>query len=249
MDLNGKAALVTGGARGIGAATALELARQGADIAICDCHMDEKALAVKAEVEALGRRCLLVPADMSKPEHATRCVQETASGLGGVDVLVHCAGGGVPGGLLQITPEAWYEAFAVHVHAIFHLCRAAVPLMRRKREGAIILISSVAGMRGCLGAMAYGVVKGAVIPFTRTLARELADENIRVNCVSPGIIRTQFQDHLTPEQVKNNIENRIPLHREGQPADVARVIALLVTNEFITGESITVDGGMAMRIA
>jgi len=99
-----------------------------------------------------------------------------------------------------------------------------------------------------LGAIAYGVAKGALPQFARSLARELADDNIRVNAVAPGIIRTPFQDFLTPAQVKNNIENRIPLHREGKPEDVAEVIAMLVTNDFITGETIAVDGGMTMRI-
>jgi 3-oxoacyl-[acyl-carrier protein] reductase len=120
--------------------------------------------------------------------------------------------------------------------------------MKRKREGSIVLISSAAGRRGCLGAIAYGVVKGALPQLARSLARELAEDNIRVNTVSPGIIRTSFQDYLSPEQVKNNIENRIPLHREGRPEDVAEVIAMLVTNDFITGETIAIDGGMTMRI-
>jgi NAD(P)-dependent dehydrogenase (short-subunit alcohol dehydrogenase family) len=121
--------------------------------------------------------------------------------------------------------------------------------MKERGAGAIVLVSSAAGLRGCLGALAYGVVKGALPQFARALARELADDNIRVNCVSPGIIRTPFQDFLTPEQVKNNIENRIPLHREGRPEDVARMIAELVVNEFITGENVVIDGGMTMRIA
>jgi len=128
------------------------------------------------------------------------------------------------------------------------LSRAAVPHMVQQGEGAIILIGSAAGLRGCLGAIAYGVVKGALPQFARALARELADNNIRVNCVSPGVIRTPFQDFLKPEQVRNNISNRIPLHREGQPEDVARAIAALVENEFITGENLVIDGGMAMRM-
>jgi len=187
-------------------------------------------------------------ADMRVPAEVTRSVLETAAQMGSVDVLVHAAGGGVPGNLLEVTPEKWYGAFDVHVHAAFHLCRAAVPFMKKKQEGAIILISSAAGTRGCLGAIAYGVAKGALPQFVRSLARELADDNIRVNAVSPGIIRTPFQDYLTPEQVENNIQNRIPLHREGKPEDVAEVITMLATDDFVTGETIAVDGGMAMRI-
>jgi NAD(P)-dependent dehydrogenase (short-subunit alcohol dehydrogenase family) len=120
--------------------------------------------------------------------------------------------------------------------------------MTKQGEGAIILLGSAAGLRGCLGALAYGVVKGALPQFARSLARELADNRIRVNCVSPGIIRTPFQDFLTPEQAANNIKNRIPLHREGRPDDVAEMIVTLVENDFITGENIVIDGGMTMRI-
>ena len=248
MKLDGKVTLITGGAGGIGRATALELARLGSDIMITDQRIDGRAEAIKDKVGSLGRRCFLLAADMSVPEEVTRSVHETVAQMGSVDVLVHAAGGGVPGSLLQVTPEAWYGAFNIHVHAIFHLCRAAVPFMKKKREGAIVLISSAAGDRGCAGAIAYGVAKGALPQFARSLARELADDNIRVNAVSPGVIRTPFQDYLTPEEVKNNIENRIPLHREGKPEDVAQVIAMLVAHDFITGETIAVDGGMTMRI-
>lgn len=248
MRLDGKVSLITGGAGGIGTATALELACLGSDIMIVDLQIDGRAKATQEKIESLGGRCFLLAADMSVPGEVTRSLHETVAQMGSVDVLVHAAGGGVPGSLLQVSPEAWYGAFDIHVHAIFHLCRAAVPFMKKKREGAIVLISSAAGSRGCLGAIAYGVAKGAVPQFVRSLARELADDNIRVNAVSPGIIRTPFQDYLTLEQVKNNIENRIPLHREGKPQDVAALIAVLVTNDFITGETVSVDGGMTMRI-
>lgn len=248
MDLNGKVCLITGGTRGIGAATAIALAREGADISINGRIADDAAKSVKAQVEALGQKCHLHFADVSQAEAAVQCVEETANELGGLDVLVHCAGSAAPGSLLEVSPEDWYRAFDVHVHAVFHLCRAAVPWMRRRREGAIVLISSAAGLRGCAGAIAYGVAKGALPQFARSLARELADDNIRVNCVSPGIIRTRFQDYLTPEQVSNNIKNRIPLHREGQPEDVAKAVSMLVCNDFITGENFAIDGGMSMRI-
>ena len=248
MKLDGKVSLITGGAGGIGAATALELARLGSDIMIVDWRIDGRAKEVSNKIESLGRSCFMLQADMSVPEEVTGSVLDTVTQMGSVDVLVHAAGGGVPGNLLEVTPAAWYGAFDIHVHAVFHLCRAAVPFMKKKREGAIILVSSAAGARGCLGAIAYGVAKGALPQFARSLARELADDNIRVNAVSPGVIRTPFQDYLTPEEVKNNIENRIPLHREGKPEDVAQVIAMLVAHDFITGETIAVDGGMTMRI-
>ena len=150
---------------------------------------------------------------------------------------------------MKVSPETWYRAFDVHVHAIFHLCRAAVPYMIERQEGAIVLISSSAGLRGCAGATAYGVAKGAVPQFARSLARELAEHKIRVNAVAPGVIRTRFQDYLTPEQVLDNIGNRIPLRREGKPEDVAAAIVMLVENDFTTGETLAIDGGMTMRIA
>ncbi len=249
MELAEKACLITGGTSGIGAATAIELARRGANVAIAGLQVDSTACTVKATIESFGRKCQLTALDVCSPGAATAWVEQAARALGGVDVLVHSAGAAVSGGLLEISEQDWYFAFDLHVHAIFHLCRAAVPLMQTRGEGAIVLISSAAGVRGCLGATAYGVAKGAIPQFTRTLARELADDNIRVNCVSPGIIRTPFQDYLTVEQVRNNIENRIPLHREGTPEDVAQAIAALVTNDFITGENLAIDGGMTMRVA
>ena len=190
----------------------------------------------------------MIQGDVRKSEDCARAVSETYAAFKRVDVIVHAAGTAAPGGFFEITEKRWRDAFDVHVHAVLALARAAVPHMMQEREGAIVLIGSAAGHRGCLGAIAYSVVKGALPAFARALARELADHNIRVNCVSPGVIRTPFQDSLTPEQVQNNIQNRIPLHREGRPEDVARAIIELVENDFITGEDLVVDGGMTMRI-
>ncbi len=248
MDIRGKACLITGGTSGIGAATAVLLARHGADIAITGRQLSGRACGVKEKVEELGRRCHLAAADLRRLAEARAWVERAAAALGRADVLVHGAGAACPGSLFEVSEDAWYAAFDLHVHAIFHLCRAAVPLMRARHEGAIVLISSAAGLRGCAGALAYGVVKGALPQFARSLARELAEDNIRVNCIAPGIIRTPFQDFLTPQQVRNNIENRIPLHREGTPEGVAAAILSLVTNDFITGENLVIDGGMSMRI-
>jgi NAD(P)-dependent dehydrogenase (short-subunit alcohol dehydrogenase family) len=249
MKLENKVCLITGGSSGIGAATAREFAFRGADIAVCGLPADDLlAQGVKRDVQALKRRALTITADVADPAAAAACVQSTVEAFGHLDVLVHCAGGAANGGLLDVDPCIWYKAFDIHVHAIFHLVRAAVPHMVERGGGAILLISSAAGNRGCKGALAYGVVKGAIPQFTRSLARELADSNIRVNCVSPGVIRTRFQDYLTAEQVKNNVENRIPLHREGRPEDVAAALAALAENDFITGAEIPVDGGMAMRM-
>jgi NAD(P)-dependent dehydrogenase (short-subunit alcohol dehydrogenase family) len=249
MNLTGKIALVTGGTRGIGAATALALAKEGADIAIVGRRVDTEATAMRDAIAALGRRCLIIQADCGLPAEAARCVSEAQSKLGAVDVLVHSAGGPVNGGLFDLTPEAWQSALDVHVNAIFHLCRAAIPAMRVKKEGAIILISSTAGIRGIVTNVAYQVAKGALPQFARALAREFANDNIRVNCVAPGVVRTDFHKTMSEEQRRLNLDHRIPLHREGTPAQVADAILMLVKNDYITGESVTIDGGLTMRIA
>jgi len=248
MDLQGKVCLVTGGNSGIGGSTALALARKGAHIAT----VSRTGVAQKPEnlrtLESQGTTIRLLRADVADPAACRHCVDQVIKDFARLDVLVHSAGGAVPGGLYAVTEENWMNAFAVHVHSIFHLARAAAPHMAQQGAGAIILLGSAAGLRGCLGALAYGVVKGVLPQFARGLARELADQNIRVNCVSPGIIRTPFQASLTPEQATNNIQNRIPLHREGQPEDVAELIVTLIENDFITGENFVIDGGMTMRI-
>jgi NAD(P)-dependent dehydrogenase (short-subunit alcohol dehydrogenase family) len=249
VNLLGKAALVTGGTKGIGQATAIELARRGADLAILGRNHDDSARQTQAKVEAIGRRCLVVVGDMGKPQDATASVQRVADHFGGLDVLVHCAGGVVPGGLFEVAPAAWQAAFDVHVHALYYLCRAAIPWMKKRHEGAVVMISSVAGIRGIPMHLAYQVVKGALPQFARALAREVADDNIRVNCVAPGIIRTRFHEKMTPEQKQFNLDHRVPLHREGTAEQVATLIAEVVSNDYITGETFTIDGGLTMRIA
>ncbi|HRN56513.1 MAG TPA: SDR family oxidoreductase [Agriterribacter sp.] len=246
MDLHNKVAIITGGTQGIGAETALALAAQGAHIALVARHTGDGT--VQKKIEAMGMPCMMVTADLSKEAACVRVINAVQTHYGRIDMLIHSAGAAAPGSLLNGARAVWYEAFDIHVHAIFHLCRAAVPAMQANKAGAIVLISSAAGIRGVKNALAYAVVKGAIPQFCRALAFELSPYNITVNCVSPGIIRTRFQDYLTPEQVKNNISNRIPLQREGTPEDVASVICTLVKNRFITGENIVIDGGMTMRI-
>jgi NAD(P)-dependent dehydrogenase (short-subunit alcohol dehydrogenase family) len=249
MDLAGKVCLVTGGTSGIGAATALALARRGAQIAAASrTGVAQESFDTLYRASPPASAIRFLKADVADPAACSACIDQVVMDFGRLDVLVHSAGGAVPGGLHEVTDDRWMHAFAVHVHSVFHLVRAAAPHMEQQGEGAIILLGSAAGLRGCLGALAYGVVKGALPQFARNLARELADKHIRVNCVSPGIIRTPFQNCLTPEQAANNIKNRIPLLREGKPEDVAEVIVTLVENDFITGENIVIDGGMSMRI-
>lgn len=248
MNLQGKACLITGGTKGIGAATAIEFAKLGADIAITGRRNDAETKKTMAAVTALGRKCELVLGDIALPESAKSAVDQTIAKLGRIDVLVHSAGGLVPGGLLDLTPEAWHAGFDVHVHAVFYLCRAAVPHMKANKQGSIVLISSSAGKRAIRTNVAYQAVKGALPQLTRALAFELADFNIRVNCVAPGVIRTAFHDNMPPEVKENNLKNRIPLHREGTIEQVASLIREMATNEYVTGETFSIDGGLTMRI-
>lgn len=246
MDLINKVALITGGTHGIGAATAINLAKQGAKISLVARNIEN--VPIKQELKKIGAKFFMISADLGKEDECKRVVEETYSRFGGIEVLIHSAGSAAPGSLLNGAKEVWYNAFDIHLHAAFHLCGRVVPYMRKKEEGAIILISSAAGLRGVKNSLAYAVVKGAIPQFVRAMAFELSEYNIRVNCVSPGVIRTRFQDYLTQEQIKNNIENRIPLHCEGTPEEVADAISMLIKNDFITGENIVIDGGMTMRI-
>lgn len=249
MELKDRICLITGGTKGIGAATAIGCAQRGARVVVVGRHQDEEATQTLQRLEAIGSPFLFLAADIGKPEEATRCVAQTTERFGAVDVLVHSAGGPVNGGLLALTPEAWYEAFNVHVHPIFHLCRAVIPAMQQRKEGVILLISSTAGIRGIKTNVAYQTVKGALPQLTRALAYEFSEDNIRVNCVAPGVIRTAFHAQMPEAVKKNNLENRIPLHREGTPEQVGTLILEMVTNDYITGETYTIDGGLTMRIA
>ena len=250
MDLQGKVSLITGGTSGIGAATALRLARRGSHVASISRKgasgiTDDRLLSA---IATHGVTIRFMEADVGDPSACRGCANEVAREFGRLDVVVHSAGKPFLGDLFAVTDDDWMEAFSIHVHSVFHLTRAAIPYIKQQQGGAIILIGSAGGLRGCLGSLAYGVAKGALPQFARNLARELADDGIRVNCVSPGIIRTPFQDFLTPEQTANNIQNRIPLHREGTPDDVAELIVSLIENDFITGENFVIDGGMTMRM-
>jgi NAD(P)-dependent dehydrogenase (short-subunit alcohol dehydrogenase family) len=248
MLLTNKRALITGGTKGIGAAIAIDLARQGCDVAVNGRHDDESAREVERAIASTGRKCIKIVGDVAKPEEIDRLVHEAEIRLGGIDILIHSAGGASLGTIEQCSTEQWKATFDIHVHAAYFLCRRALPTMRKAGEGVIILISSVAGIRGVPGHLSYATVKGAIVQFTRSLARDEADHNIRVNCVAPGIIRTRFHDAMTPEAKAHNLAVRIPLHREGTSEQVAEAVRALVVNDFITGEVLVVDGGMSMQV-
>lgn len=248
MQLTNKVALITGGTMGIGAAIARDLAQRGADISLVARNLGEPAEVLQREIEGLGRRCLLQVGDMSVEKDCRAAVAETVGKLRRLDVLVHNAGGPAPGKIEDLTSDQWRQTMALHVDALFYLCQAALPHLKQQSEGAIITVSSTAGIRGVPGAIAYATAKGAVPQFTRSLARDLADFNIRVNCIAPGVIRTRFHDDMSPERKKLNIEQRIPLHREGTSEQVSDAVALLITNDYLTGETLVIDGGLTSRI-
>lgn len=249
MELTGKVALVTGGTLGIGAAIAVDLARQGTDVAVVARNLGEPAADLQRAVEALGRRILLFTGDMAQADDCTAAVEQTIAHFGRLDVLVHNAGGPSPGRIEEVSAEQWRHTLDLHVSANFYLAKAALPHLKAHGEGCIITVSSTAGIRGVPGAIAYATAKGAIPQFTRSLARDLADFNIRVNCVAPGVIRTRFHDDMTAERKELNLKHRIPLHREGTAEQVAEVVRLLVTNDYITGETVVIDGGLTSRIA
>ncbi|HEY6633747.1 MAG TPA: SDR family oxidoreductase [Rhizobiaceae bacterium] len=244
-DIAGKLAVITGGTRGIGLGIARHLLEAGAKVVLNGRNATEEADALEAQH---GKdRVAIDLGDISVPAQAAGLIERAARQSGRVDILVHAAGGPVPGRIVDLTPEAWAAAFAVHVHPVFHLFRAAHPWLA-KEGGAVVLVSSVAGLRGCPGTVAYQTVKGALIPLARALAFDHAAEGIRVNVLAPGIIRTRFHQAMTETARAHNIANRIPLRREGTVDDVASAALELIRNDFMTGEIVTVDGGMSMRI-
>lgn len=249
MNSKKKVAIITGGSRGIGEETAIAIAKLGYDIAIVSRTAEQEALETVKRVKSFGVECLNLKGDMAIPEQCHEVVKKTASMFGGVDCLIHNAGGLNQGTLLDEGLEAtWYLAFDVHVHAAFHLLRSAVPFMRERGGGAIVLVASVAGLRGITGAISYSTVKGALYQFARSASAELSDYAIRVNTISPGITRTQFHKYMSEDQKQINLTHRIPLHKEGKPEQIAKGIAFLVSNEYITGENLTIDGGLTMRM-
>lgn len=248
MNLHAKRALITGGTKGIGAAIASDLAEAGANVAVNGREADRETQSLLTRLREHGGVCDFFAGDVANPGSLESIVQQASALLGGLDIVVHSAGGPAPGTVEDIEVADWHRAFDVHLHAAFHLARLTLPVLRQNDEGVMIFLSSAAGLRGIPNAIAYGTVKGAIAQFTRMLARDVADDNIRVNCVAPGIIRTRFHANMSAEQQAHNLAARIPLHREGTTKDVAEVVRMLVTNEFMTGEIVTVDGGMTMQI-
>lgn len=246
-DFTGKVAIVTGGGTGIGAATALLLARYGADVAIAgrtEATLTGTAEAIERET---GRRCIWMRADVRHEAEVEALVTCAVKELGRVDVLVNNAGWGDHAKLSDTTIDAWRLEFARNLDSGFLCTKAVGPHMRAQRSGAIVNVSSVAGSNGVAGMSAYSVSKSGIQMFTRVAAAEWGQHGIRINCVAPGLIATE---NATQDFVANNLDvdqfcANYPLQRAGRAEDVARAIVFLASDAaaYITGQTLAVDGG------
>lgn len=247
LALEGKAALVTGGSRGIGCAIALELARQGADVAINYARNAEAAAQVVAEIEALGRRAVALLADVGDFDQAAALVDAAVGALGRLDILVNNAGIVRDTLLLRMQEADWDDVLRVNLKGAFNTSKAAVRLMARQRAGRIINISSVSGLMGQVGQANYSAAKAGLIGLTKSMAREFAARGITVNVVAPGFIPTDMNVAMD-ETMRERLRELIPLGRFGAADEVAHAVAFLASNEaaYITGAVLPVDGGLSM---
>jgi 3-oxoacyl-[acyl-carrier protein] reductase len=247
-DLAGKAILVTGASTGIGAAVALALGAQGANLAL---HFNNNEAAAKALAAQIGgvREPALVRGDLSKRGEARRVVEEAATALGGLDVLINNAGGlGVRKPLVEVDDQLFDYVYDLNVRSLLAASQAAIPHLE-KRGGSIINVGSIAGIDGGgAGASVYSSAKAAVHNLTRHMARDLAKKNIRVNTVAPGAIATPFHARTPPERLEA-MKNAAPLGRIGDPQDCVGAFLFLASSElsgYITGQIVHVNGGMFM---
>ncbi|MBB3109356.1 3-oxoacyl-[acyl-carrier protein] reductase [Paenibacillus phyllosphaerae] len=246
-SLTGKTALVTGASRGIGRAIAIALAEAGADVAINYAGSESAAAETAQAVEALGRRSLLLKANVGKADEFEAMVKQVIETFGTIDILVNNAGITRDNLIMRMKEEEFDDVINTNLKGVFNGIKSVTRQMMKQRSGRIINISSVVGVLGNPGQANYVAAKAGVIGLTKSSARELASRGITVNCVAPGFIQTDMTDKL-PEEAKAKLSEGIPLARLGAPEDIANAVRFLASDSasYMTGQTIHVDGGMYM---
>ena len=240
-ELTGRIALVTGGSRGIGRASALALAKAGADVAVNFQNREDEAQAACREIENVGRRALALRADVSKAAEVVRLVEAVEKALSGIDILVNNAGIGPPRSLAEITEQDWDEVLAVNLKSMFLVTQVVLPGMRQRRWGRIINLSSVAAQLGGVIGPHYAASKAGAVGLTHSYAALLAKEGITANAIAPALVET--------EMITSNPKARpdiVPVGRFGTVQEVADVVVLLAISGYITGQTVSVNGGWYM---
>jgi len=252
MNLKDKTAIVTGGARGIGRAIVQRLAEAGADVVIGDFRLDEAEATASEIQKTTGRQVRAVRADVTDLKQVEALRETALQAFGKIDILVNNAGWDRLMPFLKTTPELWDKIIAVNYKGVIHTCYAVLPHMAERKQGSIVNISSDSARVGSLGEAIYSGAKAAVVAFSKTLAREHARDNIRVNVICPGLAETpllsEIQQDPFGQKVLGSIVNFVPLKRLAQPEDIAPLVVFLASDAagYITGQVTSVNGGLTM---
>lgn len=245
--LDGKTAIVTGAARGIGKAIALKFAQEGANIAFTDLVIDENAEATAKELEALGVKAKAYASNAANFEDTANVVAEIHKDFGRIDILVNNAGITRDGLMMRMSEQQWDMVINVNLKSAFNFIHACTPIMMRQRKGSIINMASVVGVHGNAGQSNYAASKAGLIALAKSVAQEMGSRGIRANAIAPGFIETAMTAALS-EDVRKEWMKAIPLRRGGQPEDIANVATFLASDlsSYVSGQVIQVDGGMNM---
>lgn len=245
--LEGKTALVTGAARGIGKQIALKFAEQGCNIAFTDLVIDENGKQTEEEIAAYGVKCKGYASNAADFSQTEAVVAEVKNDFGRIDILVNNAGITKDGLMMRMTEQQWDAVIAVNLKSAFNFIHAVLPIMLRQKEGSIINMASVVGVHGNAGQSNYAASKAGLIALAKSIAQEVGSRNIRANAIAPGFIETAMTAAL-PEEVRKEWAAKIPLRRGGKVEDIANVALFLASDlsGYVTGQVIQVDGGMNM---